>query len=125
MNRSKWQVIGTAVVSLLLAAPTAATVKAQPEVKKPAATAKTKRHAWAPETLTGTVMSVDASRHLMVVKGPDNVPFDMRVNGRTRILSGRQRQDLAALAAATNDKVSVRFTPARSGDIASLIRIQK
>ena len=49
--------------------------------------------AWKPETLSGTIMTVDPDQNLVVVRTSDGVPFDMT------------------------------FTPERRGDVAKSIRI--
>ncbi len=121
MKRSEWQILNAIFGALLVVVPMTATVETGPEVHK----AQAERSVWPRETLDGTIMTVDTSRRLVIVKGPDNVPYDMRVSRQTRILSGEQPLTLAGLASATNQKVSVRFTPERSGDIAQLIQIQK
>lgn len=126
MRPSKWQVLSAAIGALLWAAPMNATVKSAPEVQQPAAaSAKAARSVWPPETLAGTIMTVDASRRLLIVKGPGDVPFDVRVTRGTRIESGKQLLALSSLGSDVNRPVTVRFTPERSGDIARLIQIQK
>jgi len=126
MKQSKWQVFGVVIGAMLWALPMTAAVKTESEVHKPsAAAAKAARSAWPPETLAGTIMSVDASRRLVVVKGPGDVPYDMRVSRETRILSGKQPVKLANLSSDLNERVTVRFTPERSGDFAQLIQIQQ
>jgi hypothetical protein len=115
MKRHKWHVFSAVIGALLWVVPMTATVKS----------GKTVRSAWPPETVSGTIMSVDASKDLVIVKGPDNVPYDIKVGRGTRILSGTQPLRLASLAQEVNQRVSVRFTPERSGDMARLIQIQR
>lgn len=126
MRQRKWQLCGAVIGALLWAIPMAATVKTGPEVHKPSpVSAKAARSAWPPETLAGRIMTVDASRRLVVVESPDNVPYDMRVSPETRLLLGKQPVKLAALSSDVNRQVTVRFRPERSGDIAQLIQIQQ
>ena len=66
---------------------------------------------------------VDPAQNLLVVKGPDGVPFDMVVRHSTRIESGGQRLMLNQLSTDQGRNVSVRFIPERSGDVARTIRI--
>lgn len=110
MRHSKWQLAGAVIGALWWTVPMTASVKP--------------RSAWAPETLSGTIMKVDAAKDLVIVKGPDNVPFDIKVGRGTRILSGQQPLKLASLGPDVNRQVTVRFTPKRSGDIARVIQIQ-
>jgi hypothetical protein len=126
MRLSKRRFLSAVIGALLGAAPIAATVKTGSEAQKSnALSAKAAQSAWKPETLTGKIMTVDASRRLVVVESLDNVLYDMRVTPETRILSGRQPVKLANLSSDINESVTVRFTPERSGDFAGLIQIQK
>jgi hypothetical protein len=125
MKEAKRQILGAIAGAVLLALPVSAMAVTTPETHKPAASTMAAKNAWAPETLAGTIMAVNPDRNLVIVKGPHSVPFDMRVTGRTRILSGNRPVTLASLASDKNDAISVRFTPERSGDIASRIQVQK
>jgi hypothetical protein len=125
MKQPRCQILGAIAGAVLLALPMSAMANTAPETHKPAASAKAVRSAWPPETLAGTIMTVNAGHNLVIVKGPGSVPFDMRVTRRTRILSGNKPATLASLVPDKNDPVSVRFTPERSGDIASRIEVQK
>lgn len=87
------------------------------------ATTKTMQRAWTPQTLSGRIMMVDPAARLVVVKGPDGVPFDIRVTAATHIREGSQTLNLPQLSAQTHKEVSVRFIPERTGDIAQTIRI--
>jgi hypothetical protein len=82
-----------------------------------------KQYAWPAETLTGTILMVDRAAKLLVVEGPDQVPFDMQVNSGTRIVSGTQRPNLMDLNTRTNSNVSVRFVPEAGGDVGRSIRL--
>ena len=92
-----------------------------------AATVPANRHAapaaWPAETLTGTVMMVEANRNLVVVEGADRVPFDLRVTPSTHIRSGNKSLRLQDLTSDQNKPVSVTFVPTGAGDVARVIRI--
>ena len=60
----------------------------------------------------------------MIVKGPAGVPFDMIVDRSTRIEAGSQRLTLDQLQSRLNDKVTVRFVPEGSGDVAQTIQVK-
>lgn len=81
------------------------------------------RSVWPPETLSGQITMIDPARNLVVVQTPDGVPFDLVVTGTTRIESGRQAVSFQDLKQDTNQPVTVKFVPERSGDIARTIRI--
>jgi hypothetical protein len=126
MKESRWQVCGAVIGAMLWAVPMTATVKTGTEAQKPSAlSAMVARSAWPPETLTGKIMNVDASRRLVVVEGSGKVLYDMRVTPGTRILAGKQPVKLDNLNSDIDRQVTVRFTPERSGDFAQMIQIQK
>ena len=81
------------------------------------------RSAWAPEDLSGTISMVDPAKDIVVVQTTGGVPFDMVVNRNTRIEAGNRRMTLQDLQQDTNQGVSVRFVPERSGDIARTIQL--
>lgn len=81
------------------------------------------RTAWPPETISGTISQVLPAQHLLIVNGPDGVPFDMRINKATRIESGQQRLMLRDLTTDQGKSVSVHFVPERSGDVAQRVNI--
>lgn len=78
---------------------------------------------WAPENLSGKIAAVDVGKSIVVVHDPSGTPFDFVVTPSTKIKSGTERLKLSDLASKTNDKVSVRYIPERSGDIARLVEI--
>jgi len=81
------------------------------------------RTTWPAESLEGQIAMVDARRNLVVVKSPDGVPFDMLVNGKTRIRSGDQMLSINDLHKHQNRSVSLQFVPERRGDVAQSIRV--
>ncbi len=91
--------------------------------KKAAVKSASVRSMWPPETLTGKIAMVDANQNLVVVKGPDGVPFDMVVSRRTRIKSGTQAVNLKNLSQYRNKSASIQFVPERRGDVARSIRV--
>lgn len=110
-------VLGAAACTLMLALPLSAADQPQSKVAAKAV------RAWPAEVLSGTIMMVDPSQNLLIVKGPDGVPFDMVVSRRTRIESGNQKLTLDQLQSDKDKTVSVRFIPERSGDVANSIQI--
>lgn len=81
------------------------------------------RTAWPPETLTGQIMMVVPAKNLVIVKGPDGVPFDLRVTPATHIESGDHKIALKDLNQDAQKSVSVRYVPERAGDIARTIKV--
>jgi hypothetical protein len=114
--------VGAVALALVLALPMAA-------ANKPATTTKTATHttsvrnAWPAETLSGTIMTVNPTRKLVIVKDSNGVPFDMKVTKGTKIENGNQKLTLSELSADTNQSVSVRFVPERTGDVARTIKV--
>ncbi len=113
-KRMALQALGAAACTIALALPLSAANHAKTE----------RRMAWAPETLSGKIMLVEPEQHLVVVTGPDGIPFDIRVTPSTAIRSNGQRQTLQALQSDVNGGVSVRFTPEGRGDIAQSIHVK-
>ena len=103
------------VGALLLVMPAAAK-------QQPANTATTHNaamlSAWPPENLSGTITMADPQKDLVVVKGPDGVPFDMTIKPRTSIRSGNRKVSRKELEQFRDKQVSVRFVPERRGDVA-------
>jgi len=108
MTRTLFETLGLTACAVFLAMPALAANKG----------------AWPAETLTGKIMMVapDAS-HLLVVKGPDGVPFDMVVNHATRITADGQSSTLSQLQADKGKSVTVRFVPEGAGDVAHSIQV--
>jgi hypothetical protein len=124
MKRKFFKVLGAVASTLLLAFPLAAADQARPKsVEKTTHVAQSHPIAWPPETLSGTIATIDPAQHLVIIKGSGGVPYDMVVRRSTRIESGSQRLTLDQLQSDINKNVSVRFVPERSGDIARTIQI--
>lgn len=88
--------------------------------KKPAKASAS--YAATPETLSGTVSSVDAEKNLIVVTGSDGVPYDFVVGKGTKITAGGSKAKLGDLQ--TGKQVSVSFVSERKkGDIAKSIEV--
>jgi hypothetical protein len=81
------------------------------------------RSVWPAETLSGSIVRYIPAKDLLIVKGPDGVPFDMVVNRATRVETGNQRVMLNQLSQKNGVNVSVRFVPERSGDVARTIQL--
>ena len=80
-KRMALQALGAAACTLALGLPLSAANHAKTE----------RTMAWAPETLSGKIMMVEPEQHLVVVTGPDGIPFDIRVTPSTAIRSNGQR----------------------------------
>jgi hypothetical protein len=125
MRKMMWNVLGVLTCTCLIAATATAS-------EKPTATGhrtnameiRATRGTWPPETLAGKIMMVDPAKNLVIVKGPDGVPFDMVVTPSTRITSGdHDRLALKDLKLDNLKSVSVRFIPERAGDVARSIQV--
>lgn len=130
MKKNFLEVVGIVICSLLLAVP----LSAQDQSSKKAASSEkttssektapsTKAMKSKPETLTGSIMSVDSAKKMVVIKGSDGVPYDVIVNRSTRIESGGKKVKLDDLQSDTGKQVSVRILPERSGNIAQSIQV--
>ena len=123
MKKVAMSVLTGAACALLLAVPALAANKSAAVPAKTTMAKSAVRSAWPPETLSGKIISVDPAQKLVVVQGPDGVPFDMVATARTRIRSGAEAVPLQDLSQYENQNVSVRFVPERRGDVAESIRI--
>jgi hypothetical protein len=71
------------------------------------------------------VFSPHAFRRLVVVKGPGDVPCDLRIGRGTGILSEKQPVKLTSLNSDINRRDIIRLTLERSGDFVQSIQIQQ
>jgi hypothetical protein len=70
--------------------------------------------------LSGLIDQVDASKHLLIVKG-GGTTFDFLVTPRTKIRKAGERLSLGDLSAHKN--VKIHFVPERRGDVAESIEV--
>lgn len=74
------------------------------------------------ESMSGTVSSVDESKHLLVVNGSDGVPYNFTVSKGTKITSGGSKAKLGDLQ---GKQVSVSFIDMKKkGDWAKSVEAQ-
>ena len=74
------------------------------------------------EKMSGTVSSVDAAKHLVVVSGSDGVPYNFTVSKGTKITSGGSKAKLDDLQ---GKQVSVSFVDMKKkGNMAKSIEAQ-
>ena len=132
MKRNFFEVVGIVICSLALAVPLPAQSQSKSSKKttsseKAASSEKTapstKTMKSKPETLTGSIVSVDSAKKLVVIKGSDGVPYDAIVNKSTRIESGGKKVSLDELQSDTGKQVSVRILPERTGNVAQSIQV--
>ena len=105
-------IIAAAAGAMLMVLPASAAQKA------PAAPS-----AWAAETLSGKIVSVDQTHNMVVVKTSDGIPFDFDITRHTQIKAGSQSVATKDLSSDVNKNVSVTFKPERRGDVAESMRI--
>lgn len=77
----------------------------------------------AAESLSGTIQMVVPDQNLLVVNGPNGVPYDLKVSPKTVIVVGDKAGTLTALSGLTGKAVSVGFVPQRDGDMATRIEV--
>jgi hypothetical protein len=112
-----------AALSALLIALTAGPAIAQQQeqvAKKEAAVAGALGPA---ETLSGSIMMVDAEKKILIVKSDAGAPYNFVITPATRITAEKQRLKLADLSSRVNQRVSVRFVPTRRGNIARSVEV--
>jgi hypothetical protein len=75
------------------------------------------------ETISGTLSMVDADKKIVVVTDSAGTPFDIKVNGATRIKVAGKKAKLDDLVSETNKAVSIKILPTRTGNVAQTIEI--
>ena len=125
MKKRMLTALGTVAWMALLTIPAvAADQKSAAGTQKTTATsARTASNAWPAESLSGTIVTVDPAKRLVIVKDAGGVPFDMVVSRSTHIISGNRQLRLGDLTPGANRKASVTFVPERGGDVALSIRV--
>lgn len=76
-----------------------------------------------PESLAGKIQMVVPDQNLLVVAGPDNVPYDLKITPKTVIVVGDQRSTLQQLSNYIGKQVSVGFIPRRKGNFATRVEV--
>ena len=122
MKNSILQAVGIAIGTLLLSAPLTAAETSAP-AKAIRSSAGIPAGAWAPVTLTGKIIMVDPAQHLVIVKSPQGVPFDLILTGSTLIRSEDRNLTPDNRKLTMDKNVSARFRPERSGDVALSIQV--
>lgn len=75
------------------------------------------------ESLAGTIEMVVPEQRLLVVTGPNGVPYDLIVGPKTVIVVGDKAGTLESLTAHVGMPVSVGFVPQRDGNHATRIEV--
>jgi hypothetical protein len=122
MRRITLPALATTALALVLGSPSIAADKSA-KTNHTAVKNAVMRGAWTPQTLSGTLMSVDPDKRLVVVQTSDGVPYDLDITHATRIKSGSQAISLHDLNQDINQNVSVKLVPERRGDIATSIHV--
>jgi hypothetical protein len=77
-----------------------------------------------PETLIGTITMVEPSKNLIVVRDKNGTLFNFVTRRSTRIVADDRRLTVTDLSASLEKTVSIRFVPARRGNLAQLIELK-
>jgi len=75
------------------------------------------------ESLSGTVQMVVADQNLLVVNGPNGVPYDLKITPKTVIVVGDKAGTIESLGGAIGKQVSVGFVPRRDGNFATRVEV--
>lgn len=76
-----------------------------------------------PESMSGTIQMVVADQNLLIVSGPNKVPYDLKVTPKTVIVVGDKRGTLESLSGLVGKSVSVGFVPQRDGNFATRVEV--
>ncbi len=77
-----------------------------------------------PETLSGRILMVVPDQNLLIVSGPNDVPYDFKVTPKTQIVSGSSRPTLDELKGHEGRSVVVEFVPERDGNYARRVEVR-
>jgi len=121
MLNVKSSILVSAACAVLLSIPLAAAGGVAAKTNSPSA--KTMRSAWHQEAITGKIEMVNPEKRQVIVKTADGVSFAMVVTMKTLIKAGDQTLAFKDLTNDINKTATVRFTPARRGDVANSIRL--
>ncbi|HEV2389062.1 MAG TPA: hypothetical protein VGS20_17615 [Candidatus Acidoferrales bacterium] len=75
------------------------------------------------ESITGKIQMVVADQSLVVVTGPNDVPYDLKITPKTVIVVGEKRGTIESLASQVGKTASVGFVPQRDGNYAERVEI--
>jgi hypothetical protein len=75
------------------------------------------------ESMSGTIQMVVADENLLVVKGPNDVPYDLKITPKTVIVVGEKAGTLETLSGQIGKQVSVGFVPQRDGNFATRVEV--
>jgi hypothetical protein len=76
-----------------------------------------------PESMSGTIQMVVADQNLLVVSGPNGVPYDLKITPKTVIVVGDKAGTLETLSGEIGKQVSVGFVPQRDGNFATRVEV--
>ena len=112
----RYRMLGCVACAALMMVPLAVGASAPAKAKV--------KSAWPAETLTGKIIMVDPSQHLLVVQDGGGIPYDLTVTAATHIRSGSQSLKLSDLNDDVNQQVSLKYVPERRGDVARSVTVQ-
>jgi hypothetical protein len=76
------------------------------------------------ESLSGRILMVVPDQNLLIVTGPNDVPYDFKVTPKTQIVSGSSHPTLTELKGQEGRAVVVEFVPERDGNYARRIEVR-
>ncbi len=131
IRRHSWHVlIFTAALALVAGSSAFAQTKKHPSRARTAPAAKEMSSQQmaslgfgVPESMSGTIQMVVADQNLLVVSGPNGVPYDLKITPKTVIVVGDKAGTLETLSGQTGKQVSVGFVPQRDGNFATRVEV--
>jgi hypothetical protein len=120
----------TATVALVAASSAFAQTKKHPRQARTAPAAKemssqqmTNLGFGVAESMSGTIQMVVADENLLVISGPNGVPYDLKITPKTVIVVGDKAGTLETLSGQIGKQVAVGFVPQRDGNFATRIEV--
>jgi hypothetical protein len=75
------------------------------------------------ESISGKIQMVIPDQNLVVLSGPNGVPYDLKITPRTVIVVGEKRGTIESLGDQIGKTASVGFVPQRDGNYADRVEV--
>lgn len=75
------------------------------------------------ESISGKIQMVVPDQNLVVISGPNSVPYDLKITPKTVIVVGEKRGTIQSLGDQIGKTASVGFVPQRDGNYADRVEV--
>lgn len=128
MRHTTWRMSWIGIIGVILFSLSAAAQTHKPAAKRSGEQTRVTERATSAgfgvaESLTGRIAMVLPEQKLLIVSGPNEVPYDFKITDRTVIVFEGARKTLEDLKNAVGKSVSVGFVPERDGNYAHRVEV--